>query len=65
MAKFLIQWTETVTEYWEVEVEADSLEDATDKYWSGDAMDGSEVLTDTNPYSKQLELVVKLEEDNG
>ena len=40
MPKFKIKWTNTVTEHWELEVEADNYE-AVEKMWNDNTYDAS------------------------
>lgn len=55
MAKFKLKWSESVIQYWEKEVEAESIEEAENLYHNGEHITGDEEIVETTFLESELE----------
>ncbi len=55
MPKFKLKWSESVIQYWEKEVEAESVEEAEKIFQEGNHYTGDEELVETNVLESFLE----------
>ena len=55
MPKFKLKWSESVIQYWEKEVEADSIEEAENLYHNGEHITGDEELVETTFLESELD----------
>ena len=55
MPKFKLKWSESVIQYWEKEVEAESIEEAQNIYYDGSLFTGDEELVETTFLESELD----------
>jgi len=60
MSKFRIRWTQTVTEYWYVDVEAESAEEAEEMYHDGNYLNTESELDESIVEFSDFDSVEKL-----
>ena len=60
MSKFRVRWIQTVSEYWYVDVEAETAEEAEEKWLDGSYLDEESILDSSEVNCTDFDCVEKI-----
>lgn len=60
--KVKIKWAETIIQHWELEVEVESIEEATEIYESGNHITGNEYIAEESFLDSELQDIEEIED---